>query len=221
MLDGIHWILFDAVGTLISPDPPVAEVYHSAARRFGSGLSIDEISEQFAVALAANFAINSATSEANERRRWRSIVAQVIQDIPHSIDSVFEQLWHHFAQPEHWRLYDDVATSLADLHRRDYHLGIASNFDGRLKNIVNGHSPLAICDELFVSSEVGHSKPDPRFFRAIETELSCRPDQILLVGDDEVCDVQAATAAGWRAIRIHRGSSSRDTIRSLVELIPS
>src|SRR5438132_12667033 len=109
MLDGIRWIMFDAVGTLIYPDPPVARVYHRVARRFGSRLSEDEIGERFRQVLAAEQAWGMPTSEANERERWRRIVGAVIDDVPASGDVVFQRLWWRFSQPKSWRLFRDVA----------------------------------------------------------------------------------------------------------------
>src|SRR5437899_13853 len=152
MLHGIRWILFDAVGTLIFPSPPVADVYYAAASRFGSRLTVAEIQQRFSIALEKHFAGGCATSEPNERHRWRSIVGDVITDIPLGVDAVFEDLWQHFADPQHWRLYDDVAPTLTGLSRRGFQLGIASNFDGRLKNIIRGHSALSQCNSVFVSS---------------------------------------------------------------------
>jgi putative hydrolase of the HAD superfamily len=204
MLDGVRWVLFDAVGTLMFPDPPVADVYHATARRFGSELSIDDIRERFSSVLSRTFRGDVPTSEATERERWRGIVGQVISDIPADVDAVFEELWGHFAEAQHWRLYDDVAPALNELRERGFSLGIASNFDGRLKRIVGGHLPLANCSAVFASSDVGYSKPDARFFRTIEARLGVQPVEIALVGDDEVCDVQAATAVGWRAIHLDR-----------------
>jgi putative hydrolase of the HAD superfamily len=220
MLDGIRWVLFDAVGTLIYPDPPVANAYHAAGQQFGSRLSIDEICQRFAAALRANYSGGGPTSEAHERERWQSIVRQVMSDVASAREAIFDHLWEHFAQPHHWRLYDDVATTLSALRRRGFQLGIASNFDGRLCRIVDQHSALKNCAEVFVSSEVGFTKPDPRFFRAIEKRLNADPSQIALVGDDEVSDVQGAMSAGWRAVRLDRAAeaSKSATIRTLAEL---
>jgi putative hydrolase of the HAD superfamily len=213
-----RWILFDAVGTLIHPAPPVAEVYHAAGRRFGSQLQQNEILARFGRALARE-QNGGPTSEANERQRWQRIVRQVFDDVPLQADALFEALWHHFAQPPHWRLYEDVAGTLNALRGRGFKLGIASNFDSRLKNIVAGHSPLAACEAVFVSSEVGYTKPDLRFFRAIEELLEACAGQILLVGDDEIADVQGATKAGWQIVLLNRdGFGPRGAIRTLEEL---
>jgi putative hydrolase of the HAD superfamily len=219
MLEGIRWILFDAVGTLIYADPPVADAYHAAGQAFGSKLTRDEIRRRFPLALAAEHGENRSTSEAHERERWRRIVANVISDVGDATNEVFEYLWQHFAQPRHWRLFDDVRPALSELRRRGFHLGIASNFDGRLHHIVQNLPELVACDAVFVSSEIGYTKPDPRFFAAVKNQLGATPSQIALVGDDFVADIQGSTAAGWRAILLDRsGTSSMPAIRTLAEL---
>jgi putative hydrolase of the HAD superfamily len=215
----VRCVLFDAVGTLIYPDPPVAEAYRAAARAFGCELSIEEIGGRFAAALAGTFnADGGATSEARERDRWRDIVGQVFCELPQCSDAIFQRLWEHFAQAANWRVFDDVGVCFAALRQREHRLGIASNFDSRLKNIVAGNETLAVCEHVFVSSEVGYSKPDARFFRAVQERLGAQPGEILLVGDDEVCDVKAARAAGWRTIHLYRRGHMAGSVLSLAEL---
>jgi putative hydrolase of the HAD superfamily len=219
MLEGIRCILFDAVGTLIYPEPSVAEVYHGIGRSFGSQLQISDIRHRFQHALAAERCDENSTSEATERQRWRRVVASVIDDIGDASDEAFEQLWNHFAQPQHWRLYHDVQQALGNLSRRGYLLGIASNFDGRLHSIVQGLPVLALCKSVFVSSEIGYIKPDRRFFAAVEQQLGARPSQIALIGDDLAADFQGATSAGWQAILLDRsGAAARPAIQTLAEL---
>lgn len=220
LLNGIEWILFDAVGTLIYPDPPVADAYHAAGLRFGSRLSVDEIRQRFHAALAKNQTCGEPTNEAKERDRWRRIVRSVFDDVEEDREALFENLWQHFAHPQHWRAFDDV-TALADLRTHGYRIGIASNFDDRLIRIAAAQPPLAICEATFVSSNVGFTKPDQRFFRAIEEQLSVDPLKIALIGDDEISDVQGATEAGWKAVRLNRSGliSSAETIQSLAELV--
>ena len=220
MLDGIRCVLFDAVGTLVYPDPPVAAVYHAAAQRFGSRLSVDEIGPRFRAALAASQCDGSPTSEDNERQRWRQIVKQVIDDVHAHQNAHFEQLWQHIAKPEHWRLYQDVANCFDTLRSRGYRLGIASNFDSRLHSIVSGHPILTACDDVFVSSEVGYTKPHPEFFHIIQAQLRLPASEIALIGDDPIADIHGAINAGWRAIQLDRAAklAAPTAISTLLEL---
>jgi putative hydrolase of the HAD superfamily len=225
MLHGIRWVLFDAVGTLIYAAPPVAEVYYAAARQFGSTLSSTEIETRFCDALQADQRPRSVslerlpTSEAEERERWRRIVATVINDVPF-VEELFAKLWNHFAQAESWRLFGDVPLALESLVKQGVRLGIASNFDARLHRVVAGMPALSPIERVFVSSQIGYVKPDPRFFVGVQATLGVKPEEILLIGDDEVNDSGGADAAGWRNVLIDREefSAKHSKMSSLKEL---
>ncbi len=224
-------VLFDAVGTLIYPHPPVAEAYRQVGRQLGSSRTLEEIRAQFHAAYQRSeslFALpggsdslgRQPTSDERERNRWRQVVNEVFADLPATaIDDALEMLWRHFAQPLHWRLYDDAAAIWRGLAQRGPLLGIASNFDSRLKSICRGLSPLDDCRHLFISSQVGYPKPAPQFFPSVEHGLGLRGAEILLVGDDWTNDILGGRASGWRVQHIVRdGSLPEGAIRSLAEL---
>src|SRR5207249_10709965 len=78
MWDHIAGIVFDAVGTLIKPDPSVAVAYTGAARRQGVELEPEDVRARFHLHFQSD-AVHGArgvlsTDEATERRRWRQIV---------------------------------------------------------------------------------------------------------------------------------------------------
>lgn len=218
---GIQWVLFDAVGTLLYPDPPVAAAYGAVAREFGSRLSPAEIAVRFPAAFQRELGTSLATSEALERARWQQIVAAVIDDVPANHGPVFDRLWSHFAAPQNWRLFPDVGATLGKLRDRGLRLGIASNLDSRLHAIVAGQPELALVETVFVSSQVGFAKPDPRFFAEIERRLGQPPPALALVGDDELNDFQGAASAGWQSIWLRRDphEAGSPAIRSLSELL--
>jgi putative hydrolase of the HAD superfamily len=203
-------IVFDAVGTLIYPDPPVAVVYQDHGRRFGCDLPLDEVRRRFARAFAAEEerdrqAGGDRTSEDRERRRWRRIVTDVFP-AAREPDGLFDSLWTHFAQARHWRLFDDVPPLWQALKRRGLQLAVASNFDARLFSIAAGLPPLDRASGVFVSSQLGWRKPAPAFFEAIAAALGCAADDLLMVGDSVANDCQAARAAGWQAVLMERTS---------------
>jgi putative hydrolase of the HAD superfamily len=209
MLTGnIRAVLFDAVGTLIYPDPPVAEVYHCAGRKLGSKYSREEIAQRFPLAIKKHHQ-GDTTSEEQERQRWERIVYDVMDDFDDPDRRLLNELWRHFGSATSWQLYDDVAPVWWELARQGYLLGIASNFDGRLRAICRGLPPLDGCERIFVSSEVGFSKPVPRYYRAVEHQLGLKAEQILLVGDDYEADVSGPQAAGWKTMWLRRREAKR------------
>jgi putative hydrolase of the HAD superfamily len=222
----IHYVLFDAVGTLIYPRPSVAEIYTEVGARFGSSLTFADIRPRFAAAYRRVFreCDDLATNGDRERERWQAVVAEVFADVPHAVEPIFAALWDHFAQPQHWELYDDVAPVWRELSSRGFVLAIASNFDSRLRQILAGHDLLADCPHVFVSSEIGHAKPSPEYYRAVERRLAACPEEILIVGDDLENDVVAPRRAGWRALALTRRTGEiqhfddEETLASLSEL---
>ncbi len=219
-------VLFDAVGTLIYPEPAVADVYFSLAQQFGSRLSKPEISGRFKAALAKTSL--DATNDSLERNRWRQIVATILDDVA-EIEPLFELLWQHFSEGRHWRLFEDVVAHWPELVQRGVPLGIASNFDRRLDRVL-AELPLPGLAYVFSSAQVGFSKPDGRFFTEIERQTGVKPHEILLVGDDPVADGMGASHSGWQSVLIDRNYSMSPhlsgekpdlaVIHSIGELLP-
>ena len=224
-----RWLIFDAVGTLIHPDPPVAVAYHSVATRHGSRLTVAEIGERFKRAFkrsetepftngpSPGFPLLS--SEAIEAARWRWIVGEVIPDVD-SIEDCYRELWDHFARPTSWSCFDDVEETLSTLSMAGIRLAIASNFDSRLHEVWAGHAPLKSIEHRFVSSECGCRKPARDFYDLILSHCDCPPNQILMVGDDPEHDVAGPMAAGMQSLLIdRRPHSASGSIQSLLQLV--
>ena len=224
-----RWLVFDAVGTLIQPDPPVAEAYQSIAARHGSSLTVGEVGERFRQVFRRSeteaFPEGPAegspwlSSHAIEIARWRWIVREVIPDVDNP-ELCFLELWEHFANPRSWSCFDDVDATLSWLVESGYQLAIASNFDSRLHAVCVGHPPLQAIERRFVSSETGFRKPAPDFYARLIAHCDCPANEILMVGDDPEHDVAAPRAAGMRAVLIDRRTTVPipGTIRSLHEL---
>lgn len=222
----IRCVLFDAVGTLIYTDPPVAVAYRAVGQAHGCSFTEAEIGQRFQEAFRRQESLDAEpngflTCEARELERWQTIVGDVFCDVPDA-SAIFAELWQYFAEPRHWRLFEDVAETWHALVERGVTLGIASNFDRRLRRVCDGLPPLDQCDRIFVSSEIGFRKPAADFFRQVEKALKLAADDILLVGDDCSNDYLAAQSAGWKAVFLDRCSPQRtraEAISSLGELL--
>jgi putative hydrolase of the HAD superfamily len=224
----IDGVVFDAVGTLIEPCPPVAEAYAEAASRQGVTLATAEVQRRFHVYFRNDewdeIRGPMATDEAIEARRWRRIVSNVLPEVPEP-ETAFGQLWRHFGQPGAWRCFADVHHVLEALASAGLAVCVASNFDGRLRRVAAGLSPLAgLGDALVISSEVGYRKPHPAFYEAACAHLAVPAERVLWVGDDVDNDVAGPNRAGCRGLwldRGGRGGADVPRIRGLAELLPA
>jgi putative hydrolase of the HAD superfamily len=198
----VRAICFDAVGTLIIPDPPAHLVYAEAGQKFGSRYDAVAIRCRFREAFAAeekrDLQGGLQTSEEREHQRWRHIVATVLDDVADP-EQCFQELYHHFRRPESWQCDLNAGAVLQRLASR-YPLALASNYDSRLRSVMAGLPQLRSISHVIISSEVGWRKPAAPFFEAVCRTLNLELRQVLFVGDDPVNDYQGAVAAGLEAL---------------------
>lgn len=215
-----RWVALDAVGTVIHPEPGVAQAYHAAAQRHGSQLTAAEISQRFRQVYAEFEEFppeRSETSESHELAKWREIVTRVITDLPDP-EACFQDLFHWFAQPDAWRVFPDVIPALDRLTSAGLQIALASNFDHRLHSVCAGLPGLASIAVRVVSSEVGWRKPSAGFYQALVAQTGVEPAEIVMIGDSWLNDVEGARQAGLQALWLdRRGPSASDRFGCLAQ----
>lgn len=217
---GIQVVVFDAVGTLIYPDPPVEAVYCGVGNRFGSRLDEPAVAARFREIFRQEESLengDSVTNEAVEMERWRRIVGRVLHDVA-DLDGCFADLFAHFAQPDSWRAFPDAIEALASLRAGGVRVAVASNFDRRLLSILPALEPIGPLDFILVCTEVGYRKPHPEFFNAIAARAGVEPAGILYVGDDAEIDLAPCIAAGMHGRLIDRYADLPTAMRSLNQI---
>lgn len=198
-LENVEAVFFDAVGTILHPSPSVAEAYWSSGQRHGSRLSLGEVRARIQIAFAnqeARFACEGQqTNEEAEEIRWRGVVADCLPDTLNP-EACFRELHEHFGNPANWKLSAGLEGVLASLARSGLVLGVASNFDSRLRRVSAGFACLDQIRHWVISSEVGWRKPAQSFYRLLAERTGLSPGSILLVGDDVTNDLEAPVQAG-------------------------
>ncbi len=203
---GVRAVFFDAVGTLLFPAAPPAETYAAAAHRQGRHVDSQAVLARFVAAFRTEEEFDRAngwvTSERRECERWRRIVAASLPELPDP-DRGFTELFTHFARPDAWTVHPDASAVLAELTRRGLCVGVGSNLDARLLDVIAGHPTLApVVGRVVVSAAVGYRKPSRRFFDAVIRVAGCEARTIGFVGDDAENDHAGATAAGLIGVHL-------------------
>jgi putative hydrolase of the HAD superfamily len=130
-------------------------------------------------------------------------------------DNFFEIAYEHFAEAGVWELYPELPEVL-ELLRPRFELAVISNFDGRLRFILQHLGISNYFKHVFISSELGADKPDPEIFRRAIAIMHLKADEVLHVGDDPERDGKAASAAGLSVFRLDRPRNSlRDLLANL------
>ncbi|HEY3789163.1 MAG TPA: HAD-IA family hydrolase [Urbifossiella sp.] len=210
---GIRAVVFDAVGTLLFPQPSAPEIYRTLALRQGVELPAEAIRRQFVEAFRieedADRANRWITSEQRERDRWRTIVTTTLSVLPDP-ESAFAELFDHFALPAAWQLHEDAECVFRSLGNRGVRIGMGTNYDSRVRSVIAGLPGLApLQDRVVVSAAIGFRKPAPEFFQEVARTMGCEPRHVLFVGDDVENDFEGASAAGMEAVLLDpRGQST-------------
>jgi putative hydrolase of the HAD superfamily len=210
-------VFFDAVGTLLHPEPPAAAAYAAVGRRHGSRLDAAAVAARFAAAFRRQDALDRAagwrTDEAREVARWRSVVAETLPDAADP-EACFAELFAHFALPDAWRTDAHAPAVLEALTARSLLAGVASNFDERLHGVLAGAPGLRLAaGRVVVSAEAGWRKPAPEFFAAVCRAASLPSEEIVYIGDDLDNDYDGARAAGLSAVLIDPSGRRPDAAR--------
>ena len=213
-------IFFDAVGTLIYLTSTVGHHYALAGTEVGLTLDPHQLDDAFYSAwkkMPTRAAI-ADPREDDDKGWWRKLVDLVLVQVAPSLsefdrDNFFEIAYQRFAEPGVWELYPEVPGVLEQLQPR-FQLAVISNFDGRLRFILQHLGISKFFADIFISSEIGADKPDPEIFRRALKLIDLTPNEVLHVGDDPERDWEAASAAGLSIFRLDRPKNSlRDLLK--------
>jgi putative hydrolase of the HAD superfamily len=210
----IKAIFFDAVGTLFFLTKTVGDHYALVGREVGLDLNARKLNSAFISAwnkMPRREAI-ACPRDDDDKGWWRELVELILADVAPAVneldrDNFFEIAYEHFAEAGVWQLYPDVTKVLETLHPR-FRLAVVSNFDGRLRMILEQLGISKFFSHVFVSSEIGADKPDPEIFRRAVGFMNLNANEVLHVGDDPERDWRAAEQAGLSVLRLDRRKNS-------------
>lgn len=217
----IKAILFDAAGTLFRLTKTVGDHYAYVGREVGLNLDAQQLDRAFHKAwqdMPRRQAIDGPR-ENDDKGWWQDLVGRVFDQVAPSLseldrDNFFEVAYEHFAEAGVWQLYPEVPEVLEQLQPR-FQLAVVSNFDGRLRLILQHLGISNYFSYIFISSELGADKPDPEIFRRALSAMHLEANEVLHVGDDLERDWKAAAAAGLLAFKLDR---SRNSLRDLLTI---
>ena len=204
--DPLDCVLFDAGDTLLAPAPSFQGRFVAVAA--AQGLPLEEAAVDAAIAAAVRAAAwpEDWTDPATQREFWMGFYREILTSLGHADDGLqlAEALFASFSDPASYRLFDDVRPALDELAGRGITLGVVSNFEPWLADILT----LQEIDHLFatvaISGVLGVAKPDPQIFEAALAEAGADPSSTVHVGDQPANDVAAARSVGITPVLIDR-----------------
>jgi len=204
--------LFDAAGTLIELREPVGETYARIAREHGVTIAPNELEAAFRITFKKVPAmvfpgVSIEEIPPLEKTWWSKVVTKTFLTADSAVrfadfDAFFEQLYGEMSRPEAWREIPGARNLLLKLRSLRWATAIVSNFDRRLLGLLQGLELAELFDAVVLCSDVGVAKPDAAIFQRALERLDVPASRAVVVGDDEVLDIEGARAAGLRAIDV-------------------
>jgi len=191
-------LLLDAAGTLFEPSEPVTQVYLDIGSKYGVTLSADEILYRYRVAYSKPWSRSILRYVEDGKPFWSYILAEATNC--HN-PAFAEEVYAYYSSGTAWRLIDPQARDvLRALKAAGVKLAVVSNFDTRLRPILQSLNCLSCFDAVAVSAEVEAEKPNPTIFLKACELLHVEPADAVHVGDDRRNDVWGARSAGCDAL---------------------
>ncbi len=215
--EGLLAVTFDLTHTLIH-SPRLAEIYGEVLRRHGIAAKVRDLRREIPwvwqeFSCLADPRQDRFTAHPDGARGWwNRFLRRVCERLEAGKPSRFAvaELFNRFTRADAWEVYPDVVSTLARLRRSGLRLGLVSNWDHRLPQVLTNLGLARYFDAVAYSSDCGFEKPHPRIFQGCLETLAVTPERALHIGDSAIEDAEGALAIGMQAMRIDRHDSRSD-----------
>lgn len=216
----VRAVFFDAGETLVYPHPSFAELFAEVLREHGHRIDparVQEVvhtsSEAFNELMRSERALNWSTSPERSRALWDLVYRMFLTDmgIPESEHKeLVRALYERFRSLASYRLHPDALPTLEKLRKLDLKLGLISNFEDWLEQLLETLEISRFFDVTVISGIEGVEKPDPRIFEIALERAGVEARNAVYVGDNPVFDAEPAREAGMISVLIDRRGRHRD-----------
>jgi putative hydrolase of the HAD superfamily len=124
-------------------------------------------------------------------------------DLP-SADGLRDTLYDGFTDLGNYALFDDVAETLDALGATGTTLGIVSNFEAWLDELLSVLDVRERFPVRVISGIDGMEKPDPRIYELALTRAAATASEVAFVGDNPEFDIDPPAALGMFPVLIDR-----------------
>lgn len=188
----VQAVTFDLAGTLLFPHPSVGEIYAACAKKHGVEVDSGVLNASFPLAF------KGGAKHAKPEVFWKEVVVRCFGPaLPASkTEAIYRDCWDAFARPESWRLAPGTLQAISAIRFLGVKVGVLSNADARMRLVLEGHGLTKHLDGIFLSSEIGHAKPDPKAFGLAARGLGVSVTGLVHFGDSPTEDGEGARDAG-------------------------
>jgi putative hydrolase of the HAD superfamily len=195
--------LLDAMGTLLTFEPPAPHLRAELLARTGSDVGEEAARRAIRAEIAYYRAHLHQGSDAAGLAALRRASAEAMRP-ELGLDAGGELLTEALLASLRFHAFPEVPGALAALRERGISLVVVSNWDVSLHERLAETGLAPLLDGAVASAEIGAAKPDPAAFaRGLEL-AGARPEETWHVGDSPREDVEGARAAGLTPVLLAR-----------------
>jgi putative hydrolase of the HAD superfamily len=209
-------VLFDVGETLVHPAPSFPELFARIVGEAGHTREPDDV-------VAASATVMRRFSEASRdgdrwtlspeasRAFWLGVYERMLGalGLP-STDALRETLYVGFTDLGNYALFDDVLETLDALEAAGATLGIVSNFEAWLEDLLGSLSVRDRFPVRVISGVEGVEKPDPDIYRLALERAGVPAGDVAFVGDNPEFDVAPPAAMGMFPVLVDRRARHPD-----------
>jgi putative hydrolase of the HAD superfamily len=203
-------VFFDAGETLVHPAPTFPELFASVVTREGYPRDPEDVIAASAVVTdrfseAARDRELWTTSPERSRTFWLGVYERMLDALDlAAADGLRDTLYGEFTDLRNYALFDDVRVTLRDLSAAGLRLGIVSNFEAWLEDLLGVLEVRDAFPVRVISGLEGVEKPDPRIYELAMARAGVAAEDSVYVGDNPEFDVGPPSALGMFAVLIDR-----------------
>ncbi len=216
-------VFLDAGETILRPFPSFAELFARICRQEGRDVTPAEVlavRERLAPHLidlaheagADPPALGTSVSAAESRTFWTYLYRRFLAELDIHDDTLADTLFATFSSSASYRLYDDVLDTLEGLQGAGLRLGLISNFETWLQEMLVELEVGHIFEVTIISGVEGVEKPDPDIYRLALERGGVAAGNAVHVGDSESLDIIPARRAGMHTVLLDRAGRYPDPV---------
>jgi putative hydrolase of the HAD superfamily len=207
---GYRAVFFDAGETILHPAPSFPELFANVLARSGHAVDPAVVREGMH-AIPQRF-VDAAeqgelwtTSPERSRVFWTSVYHHFLERVGlPTDDGLQDALYGAFTEVGNYELFSDVRPVFGALSDMGMRLGLISNFEAWLDDLLIHLGIRDAFDVRVISGVEGIEKPDPAIFELALARAGLPPEETVYVGDVPAFDVEPPVALGMHAVLIDR-----------------
>ncbi|XP_013887490.1 haloacid dehalogenase-like hydrolase domain-containing protein 3 isoform X3 [Austrofundulus limnaeus] len=213
----LRWVLWDVKDTLMEVLGSAGKQYCKEAEKLGLSLchaEVDAAFERVYRDYSCRYPNYGKSQGLTGQTWWMKVVKDTlsqcrVQD-PMVLNTVANNAYWNFRNATNWKIYPDAKPALERCSSLGLKLGVVSNFDDRLEEVLRSCGLLSYFSFVISSEEAGVAKPSPDIFVQALQRCGTSADNVAHVGDHFVNDYLASGSAGIHGILLDRHNKYKE-----------